>query len=77
MSGSPGGSSPGTKGGRPAQNANHDITARHGDDLAHGVRHSDDDGASTSARGTESGEADTRRRDPDDPADTPPNQSEE
>ena len=68
MSGSPGSSDTGTKGGRPAKDANHDITARHGDDLAHGVRHSDDTGASTSARGTETGEQDSDRHDPDDPA---------
>lgn len=81
MSASPGSSSPGTKGGRPAQNATHDLTARHGDDLAHGVRHSADTGASTAARPTARptarGEADTRRRDPDDPANTHANQSEE
>jgi uncharacterized protein with PIN domain len=77
MSGSPGSSSTGTQGGRGPRDANHDLTARHGDDLAHGVRHSDDTGASTSARPTESGEADTRRQDPDDPANTHANQSEE
>ena len=68
MSGSPGSSDSGTKGGRPAQDANHDVTARHGDDLDHGVRHSDDTGASTSARHTQTGERDAERRDPDDPA---------
>ena len=77
MSGSPGGSSPGTQAGRGPRNSTHDITARHGDDAEHGVRHSDDTGASTSARPTVSGEQDTRRQDPDDPADTHANQSEE
>jgi uncharacterized protein with PIN domain len=76
MSGSPGNTSAGTKGGRTPRDGNHDLTARHGDDLAHGVRHSDDTGASTSARPTESGEADTRRQDPDDPSSTHENQSE-
>ncbi len=68
MSGSPGNTSTGTKGGRPAKDATHDITARHGDDLAHGVRHSPDTGASTSARPTQTGEHDSERHDPDDPA---------
>ncbi len=68
MSGSPGNTSSGTKGGRPAKDATHDITARHGDDLAHGVRHSPDTGASTSARPTQTGEHDSERHDPDDPA---------
>ena len=77
MSGGSNSSNPGTKAGRGPRNDNHDITARHGDDPARGVRHSDDTGASTSARDTVSGEADTRRRDPDDPANTHANQSEE
>lgn len=65
MSGSPGGSSPGTQAGRGPRDANHDVTARHGDDPEHGVRHSNDTGASTSARTTEDGEADVRRDAPD------------
>jgi hypothetical protein len=68
MSGSPGSSSTGTTGGRSPRDGNHDLTARHGDDPAHGVRHSDDTGAEASARGTRTGEADSDRHDPDDPA---------
>ncbi len=77
MSGSPGNTSGGTKGERGPRNANHDITARHGDDLEHGLRHSDDVGAETSARGTRAATEDSVRQDPDDPASRHENQSEE
>ncbi len=68
MSGSRGNTSAGTKGGRTPRDGNHDLTARHGDDLAHGVRHSDATDAESSARGTRTGEQDSPRHDPDDPA---------
>jgi uncharacterized protein with PIN domain len=76
MSGSPGNTSAGTKGGRTPRDDNHDITARHGDDLAHGVRHSDATDAEASARGTRTGEQDSNRQDPDDPANRHENISE-
>ncbi len=68
MGGSTGNTSNNGQSGRPAHNANHDITARHGDDLAHGVRDSDDTGASTSARASQNGNPDRSRHDPDRPA---------
>lgn len=68
MSGSTGNTSAGTKGGRTPRDGNHDLTARHGDDLEHGVRHSDATDAEASARGTRTGEQDSQRHDPDDPA---------
>ncbi len=76
MSGSPGNTSSGTKGGRAPRDANHDVTARHGDDLAHGVRNSDATDAEASARGTRTGEQDSDRHDPDDPANRHENISE-
>lgn len=68
MSGSPGSSSSGTEGGRGPRDANHDLTARHGDDAERGLRHSDAADAEASARGSRTGEADSDRHDPDDPA---------
>jgi hypothetical protein len=68
MSGSPGNTSAGTKGGRSPRDGNHDLTARHGDDPEHGIRHSDATDAESSARGTRTGEQDSDRHDPDDPA---------
>jgi hypothetical protein len=64
MSGSPGSSSAGTKGGRTPRNENADLVERHDRD---GGRHAGGTDASTSARPTQTGERDSHRADPDRP----------
>lgn len=62
MSGSPGSSSAGSTGGRSPRNDNADVTERHD---RGGGRHAGGTDASTSARGTQTGERDSSTPDPD------------
>ena len=64
MSGSPGSSDAGTKGGRSPRGGNEDVTARHGRGGAEPTPNTD---ASTSARPTRTGGNDSNPADPDAP----------